>query len=146
VNPVFILAACRVLLGLAFLIACSHKILFPGSFAQTLYFYQLLPDRLINPLAITLPWVEAVAAVAIMASARFKDAAALLMIGLLAVFTAAIAINLFRGLDVSCGCFSTGGDDPIGWGNVIRNAGYMFIAFLVLFEERLLNWNKGLRL
>jgi len=144
-NPAYIIAACRVLLGLVFLIASSHKILFPAAFAQSLYYYQILPDALINPVAITLPWIEAVAGVMIIASSRFKDSAALLMFLMLAVFNVAVAFNIIRGLDIACGCFSAGGEDTIGWGNVLRNGGYMFLAALILFEERVLIRLNGLR-
>ena len=135
-NVRFILIACRVLLGVVFLIACVHKILFPGAFALSIFRYQLLPDAMINVTAITLPWVELVAAVAIMFSLRFKDAAAALILVMLGVFTLAMTYNILRGLDIACGCFSAAADaEALGWGNVIRNLGYMFIATVVLFED-----------
>ncbi len=137
-NVRFILIACRVLLGVVFLIACIHKILFPEAFALSIFRYQILPNALINVTAITLPWVELVAALAVMFSLRFKDAAATLILLMLAVFTVAMTFNILRGLDVACGCFSSSPDaDVLGWGNVIRNLGYMFIAGVVLFEDSL---------
>lgn len=135
-NVRLILIACRVLLGVVFLIACVHKILFPAAFALAIYRYQILPDAMVNLSAITLPWIELVVAVAIMFSPRFKDAAAVLIMGLLGVFTVAIVFNLLRGLDVACGCFSTT-EDVAGWDNVVRNLGYMFLAAVVLFEEQI---------
>lgn len=135
-NMRLILIACRVLLGVVFLIACVHKILFPGAFALSIYHYQILPDPLINIAAITLPWVELVVAVAIMFSVRFKDAAATLILVLLGVFTVAMIYNILRGLDISCGCFSAAAEaDALGWSNVYRNLGYMFIACVVLLED-----------
>lgn len=134
-NPAFIIAACRVLLGFVFLVACIHKILFPEIFALSVYQYQLLPDTWVNSVAITLPWIELVAALAVIGSPRFKDGAALLMLVMLAVFAGAMMINIFRGLDVACGCFSTDPSEAIGWTNVVRNVGYMFIAMVVLLEQ-----------
>ncbi len=137
-NMRAIFIACRVLLGVVFLVACAHKILFPADFALSVFRYQILPAPLINMTAITLPWMELVAAVLIVFSVRFKDAAAVLFLAMLTVFTAAIIFNLMRGLDVACGCFTTSADaDPMGWGNVFRNLGYMFLALVVLNEQRI---------
>ena len=136
-NVAFIFAAIRVLLGVVFIIASAHKIMFPADFALDVYRYQLLPDALINPVAILLPWLEFVVGLVIMFSSRFKDAAAAWILGLLAVFTVAIIINLARGLDVACGCFSAGGDKPIGWDNVLRNLGYAFLAAVIVFEHKI---------
>jgi len=143
-NVRLILIACRVLLGVVFLIACVHKILFPGAFALSIFRYQILPDSLINVTAITLPWVELVVAIAIMFAPRFKDAAALLILAMLGVFTAAMVFNIYRGLDISCGCFSAAAEaDQLGWDNVIRNLGYMFLAGIVLFEDRVKSMVNG---
>ncbi len=125
----------RVILGFVFALASLHKILFPASFAEAIYLYQVMPDFTINAIAITLPWIELVAALAIVGSRTFKDGAALVILLMLAVFTAAITFNILRGLDVACGCFSTSDDEVIGWGNVARNFGYMFLAGLVLAED-----------
>lgn len=137
-NMRVIFIACRVLLGVVFLIACVHKILFPADFALAIFRYHILPSPLINVTAITLPWMEFVAALAVMFSVRFKDAAATLFLAMLTVFTGAMTYNIMRGLDISCGCFSTSAEaDPLGWGNVFRNLGYMFLATVVLCEERI---------
>lgn len=138
-NMRFILIACRVLLGVVFIIASAHKILFPGDFAEAVFQYRILPDALINVTAITLPWIELVVALAIMFSARFKDGAALVILLMLAAFAAAMSFNLLRGLEIACGCFSVGDDvELIGWGTVLRNIGYMFLASAVLAEDWIL--------
>ena len=43
-----------------------------------------------------------------------RRGAALICGGLLLVFLAAIATALFRGLDISCGCFNTDGGHAVG--------------------------------
>ena len=137
-NTRILFIACRVLLGLVFLVACVHKIIFPQEFALAIYQYQILPDALVNISAITLPWIELVLAMAIMFSPRFKDGAALSMAVLLLIFTVAISFNILRGMDISCGCFSTeSSQSAIGWGHVLRNLGYIFLTVVVLFEEQI---------
>jgi cobalt-zinc-cadmium efflux system protein len=137
VNPGFLILACRILLALVFWLASFHKILFPEAFAHAIFQYQILPDLLINATAITLPWVEFIAGFAILFLPRYKAGAAALMLLLLTVFALAMTFNIARGLDVSCGCFSTGADaDPVGWRNVVRNLGYMLLAVIVFAEQR----------
>ncbi len=131
----FILVASRILLALTFLIACVHKILYPEAFALSIFRYQLLPHGAINLLAITLPWLELVVAVAILFSYRFREAATALILILLGLFTAAMLISIARGLDVSCGCFASN-DAPMSWANVLRNLGYMFLAAIVFWDAR----------
>ena len=134
-NVGILIFAGRLVLGFVFAFASLHKILFPASFAEAIYLYQVMPDVTINAIAITLPWIELVAALLIVGSRSFKKAAALVILGMLVVFTAAITFNILRGLDVACGCFSSKADEVIGWGNVARNLGYMFLAGLVLAED-----------
>lgn len=134
-SPRWIIACCRFLLALVFILASIHKIIYPETFAQTIYQYQILPDSMINLVAITLPWIELVAAVAILTPTSFKDGAALLMLLMLAVFALAMSFNILRGLDISCGCFSSGDTDTIGWSNVVRNLGYMFLCVAVMGEQ-----------
>ena len=56
--------------------------------------------------------------------------------GLLAVFTAAISINLLRGIDISCGCFTLDPDaGPIGWWEVVRDIGFLALAGFVLWAD-----------
>ena len=50
--------------------------------------------------------------------------------GLLAFFTAAIVINVFRGNRVSCGCFGIMQSNTIGWHSVGRNAALVTLALL----------------
>ncbi len=138
-NPRYLIMMCRLVLGVIFLLACVEKILFPHDFAMAIFRYRLLPHSAINPVAITLPWMELTAAMAIIFSYRFRDAASALILGMLTVFTLGIAINLIRGLEIACGCTTTAPtEDLISWGHVFRNLGYMFLAVIVLKEEWLL--------
>ncbi|MCO1581630.1 redoxin domain-containing protein [Crossiella sp. SN42] len=87
-----------------------------------------VPVRWAKAVAWALPAVEVVVAVAVLpsGSAVLACAAAL---GLLAVFTAAVATQLRQGKHPSCSCFGTATSKPItGW-TVVRNG---LIAVLVL--------------
>jgi cobalt-zinc-cadmium efflux system protein len=96
----------RVFLGLLFLYASIDKILHPGAFAEIVYNYHILPDGLIYVAAVVLPWSELVLGLFLVLDLWLLGAA-LVSSALLAVFLAAIAFNMGRGLDVSCGCFAS---------------------------------------
>jgi hypothetical protein len=126
---------CRMILAAVFLLASAPKIVAPHEFAVAVFRYQLLPDAAINLMAILLPWIEFVAAVAILIP-RTRAAAAAILFGLLAVFTAAISIDLVRGINISCGCFTLAANaGPIGWWEVIRDVGFLALAGFVLWAD-----------
>jgi putative oxidoreductase len=129
--------ALRLLLAGVFLAAALPKIHDPAAFAEAIYRYQLLPSGGINALAIFLPWLELVAALALLAAPSFRAAAALLLAGMLAVFAAAMQINLIRGINIACGCFSVKPEAAhLGWLNIGRNLLLMAVGLFLLYRER----------
>lgn len=92
------------LLGAVFLAAALPKIADPPGFAEALHAYRLLPDAMLAPLALFLPWLELLAALALITGPA-RRSAALIALTLLAVFMGALTINLARGNPVDCGCF-----------------------------------------
>jgi uncharacterized membrane protein YphA (DoxX/SURF4 family) len=95
-------------LGLTFAAAAWPKVADPPGFAQALHAYKLLPEGLLAPMALALPWLELVLALALIVG-LWRRSAALLALLLLAVFAFALAVNLVRGNPVDCGCFRTSG-------------------------------------
>ena len=96
----------RLVVGSVFVAAGAMKIWNPGSFANAIANYRLLPDALVNLVAITLPAIEVLAGGLLMAG-RWKKPSALLITGLMAIFFTGIAQAVYRHLDIRCGCFST---------------------------------------
>ena len=92
------------ILGATFLAAALPKIIDPPGFAETIHAYRLLPEAGLAPLALTMPWLELLAALALI-TGRARRSAALLVLLLLATFMAALALNLAHGNPVDCGCF-----------------------------------------
>ena len=95
----------RVGCGVIFLYASWGKILDPAGFARMVQNYQLLPPALVHPAAVVLPWVEAVCGLSLVTGVRAGGGLAVFS-ALMAVFTAALALNALRGIDVECGCFT----------------------------------------
>jgi putative oxidoreductase len=129
--------AARLYLGTIFLLACWHKLVEPGAFAIDIATYQILPLALVNPMAIVLPWAELTAGVMLLVGFRAR-AAALLVAGMMAMFSVAIAIAVAKGLDMSCGCFASQGatEDPISWRTIVRDGGWLVLALYVLLLDR----------
>ena len=137
-KPARAQTAVRWIIGLFFLAAALPKFAAPHELALAIFRYHLLPDDLINLAALVLPWVELVAAVTLLlAVSSWRKAAALLLAGLLVVFTAAIAISLVRGLDITCGCFTLKpGRGHIGAWSIARN---LVLLALTLWAV----WNRS---
>ena len=135
IRPVFLWLARLAVAGL-FLTACVAKIRDPESFALAVYRYRILPGSLVNILAILLPWIELVSGAAVLAARpRWRAAGARIIVGMLAVFTAAISLSLVRGIEASCGCFSTRADAAVsdGW-NLVRNVALIWLAAAVFLD------------
>lgn len=112
-----------------FILAAYPKLQDPAAFAEAIYRYQLLPDGAVNLLGIYLPWLEAVTAIALVAGRRFRHGALLAVALMLCVFIAAMGINLYRGVNIACGCFSVGGgSESMSWLNIARNLGLLLLA------------------
>ena len=105
INSSRIELAARWILGLTFIYASFHKIISPADFAKIVYGYSLFPEIFINLIAITLPFLELIAGLALIIGV-YPRSAAVIINGLLLAFIAVLAINLVRGHEFDCGCFS----------------------------------------
>lgn len=95
----------RWIIGITFLAASFHKIADPAQFAKTIYGYGLIPYSTINILAIILPFLELVTGILLLIG-KYSKAAETLATIMVGVFIVAISINLARGYEFDCGCFS----------------------------------------
>lgn len=92
-------------IGIIFIAAAWGKILDPGAFAPAIDNYRILPAAAVMPAAVILPWVEMVTGVCLL-TGRLTRGALLVVNALMLVFVSAFVVNLVRGIDVACGCFS----------------------------------------
>jgi uncharacterized membrane protein YphA (DoxX/SURF4 family) len=110
--------AARIILGALFLWASTTKVPDMAAFAESVANYRIVPPSLVPVVAAAVVGVEIAAGVALMLNV-WARAAALLLSGLLAVFTVGLASALARGIDLACGCF--GGTDAATWWTVLRD-------------------------
>lgn len=102
--------ACLMLGGI-FIYASIDKIAHPQAFARILADYRLLPAVTIHGVAAIFPWMECVAGVFLILGV-YRRSAALLLSLLLVMFILVTGLNVLRGLNVACGCFSALGGRP----------------------------------
>jgi len=97
----------RWMLGVVFVYASIHKIAEPAKFAKVMYGYYLFPDFSINLIAIILPFLELYSGLFLLLGI-YPRSAAIVTLAMLFGFSVAISINLIRGHEFDCGCFSFG--------------------------------------
>lgn len=95
---------CAWILGATFLAAALPKIADPPGFLEAIHAYRLAPEGALRPMALALPWLELLLALALI-SRRLRRSAAWVTFALLLVFIGALGIDLARGIPVDCGCF-----------------------------------------
>jgi hypothetical protein len=123
----------RFILGAVFLWAAAPKIASPLSLVETIMGYRLLPQVLLAPAAIVLPFVELWAALAVLfGPSRLRRSGALLLGALLLVFMLAAAQGLLRGLDFECGCFGPDSDRRPGLLFFLEDVGLLGACLVIL--------------
>jgi putative oxidoreductase len=125
----------RLLLAALMIFAGQAKLRDTAAFAEEIQNYRLLPE--LAPLvSLTLPMVELFAG-ALLLSPRgvLRQGAALLNLGLMLFFTAAVTSTRLRGIDLSCGCFGTG-SSPVTWLTVLRDLLLSAWCLAIVWLER----------
>jgi uncharacterized membrane protein YphA (DoxX/SURF4 family) len=128
--------AARIFLGSIFIYASIHKMLEPAVFAKVIYGYYLFPGFSINIIAIILPFIEFFCGLCLVAGV-FPVSSAVITAGMLFSFIAAISINLARGHEFDCGCFSVAkGSHSSAVELLFRDLFYLALAiFIIIYRS-----------
>ena len=126
--------------GWVFVYASFPKIEDPRAFARIVYHYQVVGPSAsfgfvpANLVAVGLPWVELIAGVLLMTGLWRREAAAVTAV-MLALFVAAVASTLARGIDIqNCGCFALDASGrAAGWKLIAGDLGLLTLALVVAF-------------
>jgi uncharacterized membrane protein YphA (DoxX/SURF4 family) len=122
----------RLVLGAFFVYASLDKIWSPSAFAKIVYQWQVVGPVPSNLVAVTLPWVELLAGLLLLAG-TWRREAALVVALMLVVFIVSAGSVMARGIDVeNCGCVSVAKAEAssswppawtkgVGWFLVSRN-------------------------
>jgi uncharacterized membrane protein YphA (DoxX/SURF4 family) len=132
-NPKILGAAVlvvRVVLGGIFVVAGASKVGHAAEFAQQIAAFRLLPQPVIAPMALVLPFLEIMLG-GYLVVGLFTRAAAWVAALLLLVFDGAIASAVVRGMTLNCGCFGTHDTTVTSWAEVARDAVFVLLAVFV---------------
>ncbi len=125
---------CRIVLSGVFIYASVGKIAAPDRFADAVLAYRVIPMPLTNIVAIVLPWIELFAGLALIPNSLAKSGG-LILAGLNLVFLVAAGSAMARGLDISCGCFSTASVHArVGWDLIARDLILLVLCLPIMFR------------
>lgn len=125
----------RVAIGLMFVTAGVGKLRSRGEFVGVVANYRILPDILVPMVAHSLPIVEIVVGVALIAGLATAWAVGI-AVALLLGFAVAMAINLARGRTaIDCGCNLGGPAQFLSYRLVVRNMSIAAIGLLALMTH-----------
>ncbi|MGH3796305.1 MAG: MauE/DoxX family redox-associated membrane protein [Pseudonocardiaceae bacterium] len=130
----------RLVLGTVWVVAGSLKLGDLAASVRAVRAYQLLPDTAAQIVGAGLPLVEVVLGVLLIAGLGTR-AAALISILLLSAFVVGISAAWIRGLQIDCGCFSSGGQlgpgqRPTYGVELLRDVGLLVLAGLLAWRPR----------
>jgi len=136
--------ASRWILGATFIYASYSKIFSPADFAKIIYGYGLFPAPLINLIAIIVPFLELVAALALLLGV-YPRSAALIVNALLVAFIILISINLIRGHEFNCGCFAlkNSAGQVSSSSTIIRDIVFLALGLQVFLFKQPRRWLIG---
>lgn len=118
-----------------FIFAGISKILNPAAFARDIDNYRLLPYLLVTFIAIILPWLELLCGVFLIVG-RWRKGAAFILMLLTFIFLIAIGSAIARGLDITCGCFSTTIEGTkVGYTRLIQDIVLLGVILLINLKE-----------
>jgi uncharacterized membrane protein YphA (DoxX/SURF4 family) len=104
IDSVMIIA--RLAIGVIFIASSIPKLMQPYDFLAGVYSYELVGAKLGVMVAIMLPWLELFVGICLVGGI-FVRGAILASMGMCAMFSLALVSALWRGLEISCGCFSS---------------------------------------
>lgn len=129
----------RLVLGGLFVFAGIIKLNDPQQFVFSIIAFDLFPkhaDHAVKLLAFAVPWTEIITGVLLILGLWTRPAALVVSL-MLASFVFGISSVMWRGLDVTCGCFGkfevpcTGN---LGFCHLVRNTIMLLAALLILWK------------
>jgi uncharacterized membrane protein YphA (DoxX/SURF4 family) len=120
----------RLVLGAILIVAGAAKVGHAAEFAAQIAAFRLLPEALIAPMAVEMPFIEILVG-ALLIAGLFTRVTAWIAVAMFAAFDGAIASAVVRGMTVSCGCFGPSDKTVTTWAEVARDAVFVLLAVAV---------------
>jgi uncharacterized membrane protein YphA (DoxX/SURF4 family) len=129
----------RLVVGGVWLVAGALKVATPSESINAVQAYRILPSSAAEWVGVSMPAIELVVGLALVAGVFVRGAAVLSAVLLLA-YIAAIASVWSRGIKIDCGCFGGGGADPNAasaypW-EIARDSALLLASLLLVWLRR----------
>jgi uncharacterized membrane protein YphA (DoxX/SURF4 family) len=128
----------RFAVGALLIWASQGRLLDPQPLADAIDDYRILPLAVVNVTAVTLPWVELIAGLCLIAGLG-TPGAGLATAALAVVYTCAVSSALVRGLDIGCGCFG-GGSETLSWSDLWLRLALFVAGVQITLAARFVDW------
>jgi len=123
----------RLLVGGVFVVAGGFKIGHADQFAAQIAAFGILPQPVIAPIALLLPFLEVILGLYLIAGLYTRLAAGFAIVQLL-IFAGAIASAVVQGHSLSCGCFGPNDTSVTSWPEVARDVALALVAALIAWQ------------
>lgn len=125
----------RFIIGLTFIFAAYYKIVEPSDFAKSIWYYHMLPGKLINLMALIMPWVELLCGLGLIFGVYYRGSVLLINI-MMVMFIIALSYAVINGISIDCGCFkaSKAGTDSAK-ATLWRDLGMMILTVQLLISR-----------
>jgi len=136
----WISAVARLGLAAVFLIAGGTKVTDLAASGRAVNAYRLMPYDVAKVVGAAQPFLEIALGLLLLVGLAVRLSAGIGAV-LLVIFIAGIASAWARGLQIDCGCFSTGGElgagqvPTYGW-EILRDVGFLLLAGILLVKPR----------
>jgi putative oxidoreductase len=125
----------RLLIGGMFIYASFYKIVDPGAFAKSIWYYHLVPGKLISLMALILPWLELLIGLSVILGVFYRGAVLWVNVVML-VFIVALSTTIARGISIDCGCFrASQGATHTAWESLIFDLVALLFCLQMLFSR-----------
>ncbi len=124
--------ASRYILGVLFLFSAYYKLADPSLFASAVENYRVFGILLSHWSAVFIPMLELLLGLMLILGIWLKETFVITLL-LYVIFDFMILQAFFRGLDISCGCFSSSATTSIGLRKILENSILTFLAALGLY-------------
>ncbi len=131
----FVLLLARFVVGGTLLVAGVLKLGHFDALASTIASYRIpfLAPPVIAPMAVAIPLIEVLLGAYLLIGLYTRLIGALALCEF-AIFAAAVASVVMRGIPASCGCFGPGDTRPASWVEVARDVGLAALAALIVWR------------
>jgi uncharacterized membrane protein YphA (DoxX/SURF4 family) len=123
----------RVGIGGVLAAAGALKVGDPSGFASTIAGFRIVPQPLVGPMAVGLPYFELALGLYLLIG-LYTRIAAIIAFAEFVIFAGAIASVVIRGIPIACGCFGQADTAQASWLDVVRDVALAALAAVVAWH------------